>query len=106
MRVAGCVSFFGLVGGEIMGWCSGHLVLTLKLPASLWARALVPLENFKDIFVCVSLEEEPGLYFIAALLLHSFSFVSASPYFPISNCLNIPFGTQEKSRKLKPLTYR
>lgn len=64
VRVAGCVSFFGLVGGEIMGWCSGHLVLSLKLPSSLWARALVPLENFKDIFVCVSLEEEPGLYLL------------------------------------------
>ena len=106
VRVVGCVIFFGLVGGKIVGWCSRNLVLSLKLPSSLWARALVPLEKFRDIFVCVSLEEEPGPYFIAALLLHSFSFVSASPYFLISNCLNIPFGTQGKSRKLKPLTYR
>ena len=99
-------TFFGLVGVETMGWCSRNLVLSLKLPSSLWASALVPLEKFKDIFVCVSLEEEPGLYFIAALLLHSFSFVSASPHFPISNCLNLPVGTQGKSRKLKPFTYR
>ena len=106
VRVVGCVIFFGLVGGEIVGWCSRNLVLSLKLPSSLWARALVPLEKFEDIFVCGSLEEEPGLCFIAALLLHSFSFVSASPYFPINNCLNIPFGTQGKSRKLKSLTYR
>ena len=89
-----------------MGWCSRNLVLSLKLPSSLRARALVPLEKFKDIFVCGSLVEEPGICFIAALLLHSFSFVSASPYFPINNCLNIPFGTQGKSRKLKSLTYR
>ena len=34
-----------------------------------------------------------------SLFLHSFPSL-------ISNCLNLPFGTQGKSRRLKPLSYR
>ena len=31
-----CVTFFWLVGGEVTGWCSRNLELSLKLPSSTW----------------------------------------------------------------------
>ena len=68
--------------------------------------ALSSCRKTQRYILCVSLEEELGLCFIAALLFDCFSFVSASPHFPISNCLNLPFGTQGRSRRLKPLSYR
>lgn len=100
VRVAGCVS--SLIGW----WWDNGVVLRASCPQPevtilLWARALVPLENFKDIFVCVSLEEEPGLIL---LLLYC---CTAFPLFLhplISQLVTVwiyPFGTQEKSRKLE-----
>ena len=56
--------------------------------------------NSKILF-CISLEEEPGLCPKGALL-----FLTAPPLFlhclpsPISNCLNLPFGNQGRSRRL------
>ena len=44
VRAAGCVTFFWLVGGEVIGWCSRNLVLNLKLSSSTWVGALVPIE--------------------------------------------------------------
>ena len=53
MRVVGCVIFFGLVGGKIVGWCSRNLAITLKLPVSTWVIALDPVEELKDIVMSI-----------------------------------------------------
>ena len=99
--------FLWLVGGEITGWYSRNLVLSLKLPSSTWVGALVPTEELKGIGYVYSLwwNQDP------ALLLHYY-FLTASPLFLhslsslISNCLNMPFGTQGRSRRLKPFSYK
>ena len=76
-----CVqTFFWLVSGEVTGWCSRNLVLSLKLPSSTWVGPLVPTEGLKDILLCIFLKEEPGLCPIPALLfLDCPSFVPALP---------------------------
>ena len=85
------VTFFWLVGGEVTGWCSRTLVLGLKLPSSTWVGALVPIELRDCIrLFCISMEEELGLCFIDALL-----------YTLTSHYLNLHFGTQGRSRKLR-----
>ena len=95
-----CTDFW-LVGGEVTGWCSQNLVLSLKLPSSTWEGALIPAEELKHILLCRFLEEEPG----TCPMLH-YCFLISPPFFLqslpslISNCLNLPFGTQERSRRL------
>ena len=102
-----CVTIFRLVGGEVTGRCSKNLVLSLKLPSSTWVGLYFLLKNSKMYCYYISLDEKLGLCFIRALLfLDCSSFVSAFPHFPISNCLNWPFGTQGRSRRLKPFSYK
>ena len=36
VMAVGCVTFFWLVDGEVTGWCSRNLVLSLKLTSSIW----------------------------------------------------------------------
>ena len=56
------------------------------------------------ILPCIFLEPDPGLCPKAALLsLDCSSLVSASPPSFISNHLNLLFGTQERSWRLKPI---
>ena len=43
MRTARGIAFFWLAGGEVTGWCSRNLALSLKL-SSFWLKALVPAE--------------------------------------------------------------
>ena len=66
--------------------------------------ALVPAEELKDILLCMSLEQEPGPCFLAALLFldnrNSFLCLSVPLFLHsltslISNCLNMLFGVQE-----------
>ena len=72
-----------------------HLLGVLVLPKS------------SKILLCVSLEVEPepaprlnSCFFTAPpLSLHSLSSL-------ISKCLNLPFGTQGRSRKLKTIPYK
>ena len=47
------VAFFWLVAGEVTGWFSRNLVLSLKLPSSTWVGALVPVEGLKDIVMYI-----------------------------------------------------
>ena len=63
VKVAGCMTFFWLVGGEVTGWCfrnlnhqpgsdqSGvyKLGLNMKSPSSTWVGVLVPAEQLKDM---------------------------------------------------------
>ena len=97
-----CVqTFFWLVGGEVTGWHSRNLVLSLQLPSSTWVGALVPHKNSK-VLLCIFLEEEPGPRPITALLLldcASFFFLHSLPSL-ISKYLNLPFGTQGRSKRL------
>ena len=46
-------TFFWLVGGEVTGRCSRNLVLSLKLPSSIWAGTFVPTEELKDIVMYI-----------------------------------------------------
>ena len=99
VRAAGRVTFFWLVGGEVTGRCSRNLGLSLKLsiPSSTLVGALVLQKNSK-ILLCLFLEEEPGhcpkyVWTAPPLFLYSLTFL-------ISNCLNLPFGTQRRSWRL------
>ena len=106
MRATGCVTFFWLVNGEVKRWCFRNLVLSLKLPSSIWVGDLVPVEELKDILLCISLEEELGLCFITLLLFDAFSLFLHSLTSMINNCLNLHFGNQGRSRKLQPFSYQ
>ena len=47
-RAAGCMVFFWLVGGEVIGQCSGNLVLSLKLLSSTgWGGHI---EELRDLY--------------------------------------------------------
>ena len=88
-----------LVGGEERVWCSGSLVLSLKLQSSTWVGTLLPTEELKDIVMYnIFLEEEPGPCLKAALLFLDCSL--HSPPSLISNYLILPFETQGRSRRL------
>ena len=71
-----------------------------QLPSLTWWE-FEYLQNSSEILLCVSLEWKPGpvprlhYWFLTAspLSLHRFPFL-------ISNCLNLPVGTQGRSRKL------
>ena len=98
MRVAGHVTFFWLVGGNRAvlqeSW------LSLKLPSSACVGALVLHKNSK-ILLCIFLQENqnpaPRMHYCILidlpLFLHSLTSL-------IWNCLNLPFGTQWRSRGL------
>ena len=97
MRAAGCDCLL-IVGGEVTGWCFRNVGLSLKLPSSTWAG--VPFLQKNSKMLCILLEEEPGPCPKAAppliappLVLHPLPFL-------ISNCLNLPFGTQGRSSRL------
>ena len=100
VRVAGGMTFFWLVGGEVTGWYlwnlihqpSGFsqsgvyvLVLSMRSPSSTWVGYLSSCRTTQryvsDCYVFnIFLEEE--LCFIAELLfLDCFSFISAFPHF-------------------------
>lgn len=89
------VSFFWLVRGEVTGWCSRNLALSLKL-SSFWLKALVPAE-LKDIVMDATWEGIGTLPQDCTTLDWSF------PVFPlpslISECLNLPSGTQRTQRR-------
>ena len=82
VRLAGCVTFFWLPGGEVTGWCSRNLMLSLKLPSSTWVGTLVPAEEFKGIIIYIFLQEEQGPSPKSVLLFLDFSLVSAFAPFP------------------------
>ena len=80
------------------------LVLSMQSLSSTWVGGgdiLVPAKQLKYMcqMLCISLEQELGLYFVTAppLFLHSLNSL-------ISNCLSLLFGTQGRSRKLKSLS--
>ena len=65
------------------------------------------LQKSSKILLCVSLEAEPGPCPKAALLFLDCSSSSLHPLPSlISNHLNLPFGTQGKSQRLKPIPYK
>ena len=79
-------------------------MLSRNFPSSTWVGTLVPAEEFLDMLSCIFLEQNPDLtpllpsYFLTAhpLFLHSLTFL-------LSNCWNLPSGTQGRSRKLRKL---
>ena len=62
---------------------------------------VVVLQKSSKILICISLEEDPGPCSKAALLFFDYSSLSLHPLpSSISNCLNLPFGTQGRSWRL------
>ena len=51
--------FFSLVAGEVTGWCSRALMLSLKLLFP-WVGVLVPAKELKDTVLCIFLDEKSG----------------------------------------------
>ena len=98
VRTAGCVTFFRLVGGEATGWCSRNLELSLKLPSSTWVgpQSCRTQRHCYAYFLSRNKGPVPRLY----------HHLIPPPLFPyrlhslISNCLNLSFGTQGRSRRL------
>ena len=97
MRVAECVAFFWLVGGEVTEWCPrkwcpGNPVLILMLSFFTCVSALVPAKEIKDIVMYslwggIRLQVFLGACPKAALLFLGCCFlVSSSPPFP-DQCL-------------------
>ena len=99
MKASGCGVFFWLIGGAVTGWCSRDLVLSLKLPSSTWVSALVPAEELKDRAVYITwggTRTLPPSSHCCFLIVPT-SFLHSLPSL-ISNCLNLPFGTQGRSK--------
>ena len=117
---ARCVTLLWLVGGEVTGnlhhpgisiislWFQPvwgpRFVLSLKLPSSTWVGALVPVEELRDLYQIVlyilprrNQDPVPSLH--CCFFLHSLIPL-------ISNCLNLPFGTQGRSKRLKLFSYK
>ena len=73
-------------------------MFSVKLPSSTCVGALVPTEELEGIVYICSLRRNQYCATAALLLLDcSFSFC---PSFPISTCLNLPFGTQGRPGRL------
>ena len=106
-RAAGCMVFFWLVGGEVTGQYSRNPVLSLKLLSSTrWGSYFIQKNSEICIsLICITLGEEPGPCQITELLfLDCLSFISAFP--DPSNYLNLPFGTQARSRRQELFPYK
>ena len=91
---------FLLTGGEVAGWCSRTLELSLKLSDPTWG-GLSSRRTVQRYCQVYSLRRNQDL---APRLLHCFLtppplFLLSLPFL-ISNPLNRPFGTQGMSRKL------
>ena len=96
---------------DLLLWDSSDKGLSLCLASMSGFHQCFPnkltVGEIKDILLWIFHEEEPGTCFITTLLFLDCSFfVSAFPHFPISNCLNLCFGTQGRSRRLKPFSHK
>ena len=82
-------------------------MLSLKFPSSIWMGALVLAEELRGNCYVYPLRRNQG----SALSLH-YCFLTAPPLFLhslpslVGNCLNLPFRTLRKSRRLKPFSYK
>ena len=91
--------FLLIIGGAVTGWYSRDIVLSLKLPSSTWVSALVPAEELKGSAVYITWGGTRTLpprshccfLIVPTSFLHSLSSLN-------SNCLNLPFGTQGRSK--------
>ena len=86
------------VGGEAAELCSRNLVFSLKLPSSTWVGDSSSVEELKDTVTHISLSRNQDP--VWRLFHHLFLLFLYSLPSLISNCLNPPFGTQGKSRRL------
>ena len=105
-------TFFWFVGGEITGWCSRNLVLSLNLPSSIRLQVLDAAEEKKKkkkkILLCLFLEKEKGPCFIITLLVFFVVVVAPSLLlhflpFLTSKCLHLTFGTKGRAKKLNEI---
>ena len=97
MRAAGFVT---LIGGEAAELCSRNLVLSLKLPFSHLGGGPSSVEGLKDIVMLIFLSRnQDPVSRLYHYLIVSPLFLDPLPSL-ISNCLNPPFQTQGRSRRL------
>ena len=75
-------------------------VLCRKLLSSAWVGALVPAEELRDMLLPISQEGTKTLLHNCLLPVPPL-FLYSLPS-PSSNCLNLPFETRGRSRRLKP----
>ena len=103
MSGAGCVTFFWLTGGEVTGWCSRNLVLSLKLSSSTWIGALVSSE-LKNYCYMYYLRRNPkaALLFLDCSSLVSLSSLS-SDYHLFEPALWNPGKVREAGWNLFPI---
>jgi len=79
-------------------------VLCRKLMSSAWVGALVPAEELRDMLLPISQEGTKTLLHNCLLPVPPL-FLYSLPS-PSSNCLNLPFETRGRSRRLKPSPYK
>ena len=108
VRAAECVTFFWLVDGEVTGWCSSNLVLSLKLPSSTWVGALIPEEELKGIVMCIpwggTRALSQGCTVVSWLFLPRF-FIPSLPW--LAAVWTCPLGIREdQGGWMKPISYR
>ena len=99
-RLLECITFIWLVHGEVTGWCSRNHWLSLKWPSSTWVGGLRSRRTQRYCYVYFLRRNQdpiPRLHHcfltLPPLFLHS-------PPTLISKCLNLPFGTQGRSKRL------
>ena len=113
-RGAGYVTLLWLVGGEVTGWCSRNLnhqpsgsnqsgvpglMLSLKSPSSPWVEPLVPAEELRVDCSAHPPRRNQGL-------VHHCTIISFCIPSLLQLLTQMSFGTQGRSRKLKPFSYK
>ena len=100
------MSFWGSQGYQTVTFSLEWRMLHQIVNVFHFLRVLV-LQKSAKILLCVSLEVEPASCPKAALLFFDCSsLVLESLPSLISNCLNLPFGTQGRSWRLEPIPYK
>ena len=85
-------TFFGLVGGEVKGWCYRSLVFSQNLPSCTWVGTLIPAEELKDCYVhSLKWSEDPDQRLHHCFLIAPPLFLHSLPSL-ISSCWKLPFG--------------
>ena len=87
-------------------WCSRNLVFSLELPSSTWVKTLIlgkRTERYCHIF-SLRRNQDPASKLQYCFLATPPLFLPSLPSL-ISNCLNLPFGTQKRSVRLNEVYF-
>ena len=81
-------------------------VLSFKSPSSTRVRAIFPVEELRDTYQVVMYIPSGGIRSLHYCFLTAFPLFLHSLPSLISNCLNLLFGTQGRSKRLKLFSYK